>query len=124
SRHGELAQHPPVADGVVQGYRIAVVTRFAHAPEAVPDGTDVGGAVEASATLAEHLEADVDDLHVVIGANIAVGIRWIISPVVVHAVEVASWVRYRQLAKRPGRLMDNWVLNIRNSGGAALHVVL
>src|SRR5829696_4741667 len=110
----ELAQHPPVGDGVVQHDRIPIVARLAYAAKTPPERIDIGGAVERGAGLAEYLESDIDHLHVVVGTDVTVSIGWIVPPVIVDALEVAQRRRHRQgRIATPKGALDNRVLHAR-----------
>ena len=74
-RGGELAEHPPVRHVVVEDDRVAVVPGLAVPAEAGPQRVVGERAQEALSRPAVDREDQVHGLHVVVGADVPVGVR-------------------------------------------------
>src|SRR5947208_1119523 len=73
---------------VVRRVGVAGVLRLAGPPEAAPDAVVVRGAEQRGAALIPYLVGEVDHLHVVVGADVAIGVGRVDAVAVVDALEV------------------------------------
>ena len=102
---GHEAEQPAVGQMVVKRNRIAAVIGLAASAEALKQGGFIGRAKEQIARLTENGKRDIDELHVIVGADIAVGVRRQQAVHITHALEAAQWP-WQMAAIGRSRLQD------------------
>ena len=94
--NGELAHKPAIGELVVQNDRVAVVAGFANAAKTLPERAASGRTVLQHACFTVNGKAQIDPLHVIIGADIAIGVRR------QHAAQVGDAVEIDARGRRVG----------------------